>query len=52
MCIAAIHEGKKLFTCDTCDEKFGWKDHLSRHIAGVHEGKKPFTCDICNATFA
>ena len=49
--IELIHEGRKKFTCETCDASFGRKESLNRHITLVHEGKKPFACITCNANF-
>ena len=57
MHIAAVHEGKKPFKCETCDatfarkNKFTRKDNLNTHIATVHEEMKPFKCDLCNTKF-
>ena len=38
--IAAVHEGKKPYKCDTCDVKFSSKQGLNRHFAAVHKEKK------------
>ena len=61
--IISVHEGKKPFKCDFCDENFSQKCDLDSHIVSVHEGtnqnvgkvresKKPLKCDICDVIFA
>ena len=40
--IAAVHEGRKHFKCDTCDAKFTQKSKLNTHVATVHEEMKPY----------
>ena len=42
MHIAAVHEGRKRFKCDTCDAKFTQKSKLNTHVATVHEEMKPY----------
>ena len=46
--VAAVHEEKKPFKCDSCDYHSSLKIHMKKHIALVHEEKKPFKCDICD----
>ena len=50
--IAAVHEGRKPFKCNTCDACFSYKQYLDGHIAAVHERKKLFKCNFCDANFA
>ena len=38
--IAAVHEGKRPFVCDSCDSTFATNDGLKTHTEMVHEGKK------------
>ena len=35
--IASVHEGKKPFKCEICDDQFKLKHELNEHIASVHE---------------
>ena len=35
--IASVHEGKKPFKCEICDDQFELKHELNEHIASVHE---------------
>ena len=37
MHIASVHEGKKPFKCEICDDQFELKHELNEHIASVHE---------------
>ena len=48
--IAAIHEGKKPFKCDTCDYSCSEKGSMKKHVSSVHEGKKSFKCEVCNSS--
>ena len=41
----------KNFQCDECDQSFGQKPHLDRHIATVHRNEKKFKCDYCEKSF-
>ena len=45
---ASVHEGKKPFTCGTCDDKFSKRQTLKEHITSFHEEKKPFKCKACD----
>ena len=45
---ASVHEGKKPFKCDSCDDSFHLKDTLQQHVATVHDRKMPFKCDSCD----
>jgi uncharacterized Zn-finger protein len=49
--IMSVHEGKKQFKCEICNQGISSKKYMKTPIAFVHEGKKPFKCDICDATF-
>ena len=42
---------RERFICEICDDNFGQKGNLQRHLATVHEGKKQFKCSICNKNF-
>ena len=37
--------------CMECDQSFGQKEHLKRHILTVHRGEKPFKCTECDKSF-
>ena len=60
MISTVVHDGKKLFTCNSCEYSSSVRTNIRRHIASKHEGKKPkerkvqtirgkklFTCYIC-----
>ena len=49
--IASIHEGKKPFKCDDCNDSFARKYDLKTHIKIVHE-RKWFRCYRCVQTFS
>ena len=53
MHIAAVHEGKKPFKCETCDATFARKNDFTRkdNLNTVHEEMKPFKCHLCNTKF-
>ena len=38
--IASVHENKKPFTCENCDEASSVKGNMKEHIESVHGGKK------------
>ena len=48
-----VHEGKKLFKCESCNYSCATKSSMNRHVVFVHEknGKKSFKCEICEFTF-
>ena len=41
----------KNFKCDECDQSFGRKEILDKHIATVHRNEKKFKCDYCEKSF-
>ncbi|CAB0044549.1 unnamed protein product, partial [Trichogramma brassicae] len=41
----AVHEGRKDYACDRCENKFGEKYKLIRHQLTVHERGKDFECE-------
>ena len=45
---ASVHDGKKPFKCESCDNSFHLKENLQEHVTTVHEGKMPFKCDLCD----
>ncbi|CAB0037002.1 unnamed protein product [Trichogramma brassicae] len=46
-----VHEGRKDFTCDKCDKKFGDKNQLKRHQTSVYEARRDYICDKCEKKF-
>jgi KRAB domain-containing zinc finger protein len=50
--VASVHEEKKTFKFDICDNSFSGKSQMKQHVLSVHEGKKPFKCDICDYSFS
>ncbi|CAB0028663.1 unnamed protein product [Trichogramma brassicae] len=46
-----VHEGRKDYLCDKCEQKFGEKSKLIRHQKTVHEGRKEFECNECEKKF-
>ena len=51
--VATVHEEKKQFKCDICNDDFKSKHVMKEHIEKIHKGKEneKFKCDICNAKF-
>ena len=47
----SVHEEKKQYECIICNESFGRKFDMKKHIESVHEGKKPFKCTICKSCY-
>ena len=50
--VASVHEKKKPYKCNICDNSFAVMNALKKHIASVHEGIKPFICEICDKDFS
>ena len=48
---AKVHEGTKLYLCDSCEESFAKDSKLKLHIRGMHGGKKQFSCPMCGSQF-
>uniref|UniRef100_A0ABD2XN33 C2H2-type domain-containing protein n=1 Tax=Trichogramma kaykai TaxID=54128 RepID=A0ABD2XN33_9HYME len=46
-----VHEGRKDYSCDKCEQTFGEKSKLIRHQKTVHEGRKDFACNECEKKF-
>jgi uncharacterized Zn-finger protein len=40
----------KIFTCNVCDKKFGYKHVLQNHEK-THTGEKSYACSVCNKHF-
>ena len=50
--IHTVHEGHKVFKCDTCDKLFTQDSSLNAHIHSIHEGEKDcYNCHICPSSF-
>ncbi|CAB0039163.1 unnamed protein product [Trichogramma brassicae] len=49
--MGTIHEGRKDFACDKCDQKFGLAHYLLYHQKTVHEGRKDYVCEKCEKKF-
>ena len=49
--VESVYEKKKSFVCTICNESFGYKHVLARHIESKHEEKKNYKCDVCDKTF-
>ena len=49
--VESVHEKKKSFECTVCNECFGYKHVLARHIESKHEERKNYKCDVCDKTF-
>ena len=50
--IRSVHEGKKPFKYDVCENSFVLETDLIDHMESVHEGKKSLKCMVCSASFA
>ena len=48
--IKAVHEGKKPYQCNSCDQAFPNKSRLDRH-SRVHTNIRPYDCSACDAKF-
>ena len=46
--VASVHDGKKPFKPEACDNSTILKGELQYHVASVHEGRKPFKCESCD----
>lgn len=51
--LRAVHAKERRFVCtrDGCDERFGARGDVTRHVASVHDGLRPFECVTCQARF-
>ena len=47
----SVHKGAKHHKCDLCNEKFGHRNSLNRHIKTIHEAIKDFKCNHCHKVF-
>ena len=45
--IASVHEGKKPFKCEICDDQFELKHELNEHIASVYEEENQSAHNDC-----
>ena len=45
--IVAVHEGKRPFQCENCDQKFHTITHFKRHFETDH----PYNCKSCDKKF-
>ncbi|CAB0038484.1 unnamed protein product [Trichogramma brassicae] len=43
--VDTVHEGRKDYSCDVCERKFGQRWIMIQHRRTVHEGRKDYTCD-------
>ena len=50
--IDSVHEGEKLFQCNTCGSRLTQNTNLKVHIATVHDANESFQCTICDSFFA
>ena len=48
---SAVHEGKRPFKCNLCDQAFTTKPSRKVHVQVVHEKDLPFACDECDKRF-
>ena len=48
--VVSVHEGNKLFKCESCDYTCGVENDMYQHVTSVHEGKKPLKCQSCDYT--
>lgn len=46
-----VHEKQKDYPCPECEQSFGDKANLARHIITVHENQRNHTCPICLVSF-
>ncbi|CAB0033735.1 unnamed protein product, partial [Trichogramma brassicae] len=46
-----VHNGRKDYGWDKCEQKYGQKGHLFRHQKTVHEGRKDYRCAKCEKKF-
>ena len=46
-----VHEGCKIFKCESFGKSFTQVDFLSRHIEITYSGHKDFKCDSCGKFF-
>ena len=49
--VGIVHEEKKPFACQFCNDKFTPKEHLKQHVEKVHEINKPLACQYCDDEF-
>ena len=50
--MSTVHEGKKPFSCSTCDAKFTTSQSVRYHVKSVHEGKGlQLPCPHCDLIF-
>ena len=45
--LGQVHQEKKKYPCEECNESFKFKNGLQKHVKIVHFRKKPFKCHIC-----
>ena len=50
-CYETIHDEKKLYQCEFCDQNYFKKAILKKHVESVHEKKELFECTICEHNF-
>ena len=46
----SVHEKKKPFRCEICDNSYSRKDNMTQHVLTVHENKN-IKCRICDKRF-
>ena len=42
-----VHEGKRLYKCNTCNTSLASMQGLITHEKAIHKGEKLFKCDEC-----